>query len=127
VLRREEGVLLEQRPAAGLWGGLWSFPEFPTRAAAEGVAAARIGGDERLRPPPVRVWPPIRHSFTHFELDIRPLVCELAGPDAPMEVAGRTWYNSRAPARLGLAAPVATLIEALFARPFGVAVAGKSD
>jgi A/G-specific adenine glycosylase len=127
VFRHEEGVLLEQRPAAGIWGGLWSFPEFPTRAAAEDVAAARIGCGARDRPPLLCPWPPISHSFTHFDLDIRPLVCELAGPDAPMEAAGRTWYNSRAPAQLGLAAPVATLIEALFASPMGVAVTGKSD
>ena len=112
VVRRGAAVLLEQRAPAGVWGGLWGFPEFASRAQAEGFAARLLAGSAReghaLRP-----WTRIRHAFTHFELDIRPFVvdCDTARPAGIMEGDRWTWYNSRAPRELGLAAPVAGLIE----------------
>ena len=109
VFRRGGAVLLERRPASGIWGGLWGFPQFQTRAAAEAAACARGG-----RPAP-RVAPlgRLRHAFTHFELEIEPLVVELGRRRRFVEGAGETWYNSRAPTKLGLAAPVATLVAEL--------------
>ena len=32
---KDQQILLEKRPASGIWGGLWSFPEFPTLSAAQ--------------------------------------------------------------------------------------------
>ena len=111
VVRRGTSVLLEQRAPTGLWGGLWGFPEFATRAQARGFAIrllARTGNDAPALQPRTR----IRHGFTHFELDIRPFVvdCIEAQPATNMEAGRWTWYNSRAPRELGLAAPVAGLI-----------------
>jgi A/G-specific adenine glycosylase len=51
-------VLLERRPAPGIWGGLWCFPEKALLAAS---------GIRRLDP--------IDHGFTHFRLRIQPLLC----------------------------------------------------
>ncbi|MBS0375719.1 MAG: A/G-specific adenine glycosylase [Proteobacteria bacterium] len=109
VLARDGAVRLERRPARGLWGGLWGFPEFATRAAA--LAAAReYGAAPRAR---ARSLPPIRHGFTHFELEIEPVLVTLPRSRAAVEQGDATWYNSRAPRRLGLAAPVAALLVAL--------------
>ena len=112
VVRRGAALLLEKRAPAGIWGGLWGFPEFASLAQAEGFAARLLAGSapERLA---LRPWARIRHAFTHFELDIRPFVvdCGTARPAAIMEGDRWTWYNSRAPRELGLAAPVAGLIE----------------
>jgi A/G-specific adenine glycosylase len=109
VVVSERSVLLERRPPTGLWGGLWGFPEFPTRDAAEAFARDRFGAVS-LRP-----WAPLAHAFSHFDLDIAPLVA--ACPDARtadvMEADRWAWYNTRAPARLGLAAPVAGLLAAV--------------
>ena len=107
VFRRSGAVLLQQRPSQGLWGGLWGFPEYPSKDAAVAAARAR-GQDADLRP-----LPPITHAFTHFELQIEPLLLDLAARARLVRAADETWYNSRDPARLGLAAPVATLIGAL--------------
>ena len=109
VLRHQDTVLLEQRPAKGIWGGLWGFPEFTGRAAL--AAHAAVAG---TRVAQCRALPRFRHGFTHFDLDIRPLLCEL-DPAAPaaVEGAGRTWYNPRQPATVGLATPVAALLRAL--------------
>ena len=115
VVREDGSVLLVQRPARGLWGGLWSLPEFPAAADAAAWAAERLGqaGTEP------EALPSLRHGFTHFDLDIVPLRLRLRGtPDAVAEV-GHVWYNSRAPAKLGLAAPVAMLIRAYAAAAAG--------
>ncbi len=112
VLRRGESLLLAQRPPSGLWGGLWGFPEFESPAAARAAARARGAG------PRGRRLAPITHAFTHFTLRITPLLHELPAAGAAetvMESDGETWYNSRRPAQLGLATPVAALVGTLAA------------
>ncbi len=99
-------VLLEQRPARGLWGGLWSLPEFADEAAAAALCSARLG----IAEPTLEQQPVLRHVFTHFDLDILPLCVRCQPGGALMDGPGYLWYNSRAPQRLGLAAPVAGLI-----------------
>lgn len=111
ILRNERGeVLLEQRPPTGLWGGLWGFPECP--AGVEPAAWC----DEHLRlltGTPER-WPVMRHSFTHFHLDIAPVCLPvLASLPGLMESAERLWYNGDRPATIGLAAPVSALLQRL--------------
>jgi A/G-specific adenine glycosylase len=114
-------VLLEQRPARGLWGGLWSLPEFDSEEAAAGYARDRLRGAPLERP----AWRPrplgvIEHAFTHFDLTIRPLVAECEGPRETIEEAGilrwcrpQDWREGRE--RLGLPAPVRTLLDAVAA------------
>ncbi len=106
---REPGVvLLEQRPARGIWGGLWSFPEFADGDEAGRFAREALG----VATPQLSEWPVLRHSFTHFDLDIVPLQVVVPEPAARVEEGGRVWYNTRDPARIGLAAPVAALLRA---------------
>ncbi len=105
----EGSVLLEQRPARGIWGGLWSCPEFPDVDAATAWAVARFGEQACVLEP----WPPVRHAFTHFDLDIVPLRLRLPGAAPAVAEPGYVWYNHRAPAKLGLAAPIAALIKEL--------------
>lgn len=108
AVRDASSVLLERRPAQGLWGGLWSFPEFVDRAAADRWVRERLQGGSSPR-----AWPRLHHAFTHFDLEIEPLVLQCEGlANGVMEGEGWVWYNSRAPQRLGLAAPVAELIAA---------------
>ncbi|KAB7623429.1 A/G-specific adenine glycosylase [Alkalilimnicola sp. S0819] len=109
LLESEEGVLLQRRPPAGLWGGLWSLPELDAEddwrdwCARQGLA---IGQAED--------WPVLRHTFSHFHLDIQPTRLRVrAHPGGVMEGERALWYNSRAPQSLGLAAPVARLLSRL--------------
>jgi A/G-specific adenine glycosylase len=114
VLRHGESVLLERRSPAGIWGGLWGFPEFATRELADATLRRRFGA--AIGADGVSAGPAITHAFSHFDLTIVPLIGALAGVAAGvMEGPGQTWYNSRAPARLGLAAPVAALLAELAA------------
>jgi A/G-specific adenine glycosylase len=69
VLVHEDDVLLEKRPPSGVWGGLWCLPEAEDGRGALAVAARFASG---LGPP--RSLEKVAHGFTHFALDIHPLL-----------------------------------------------------
>jgi A/G-specific adenine glycosylase len=108
--RRGDGsVLLARRPERGVWGGLWSLPEFDEVAAARAWAARHLA---RARVA-ARPHAALRHAFTHFDLEMRPLPARCAGQLRVMDAAGTLWYNPEAPAAVGLPAPIAKLLESL--------------
>jgi len=101
-------VLLEKRPAQGLWGGLYVLPMFDDATTAAAFLATRLGADAAH----ARGRAALRHSFTHFDLDITPLCVAVAPSGLALEGDRYLWYNSRAPQAVGLAAPVEKLIQA---------------
>jgi A/G-specific adenine glycosylase len=107
VLRRANGeVWLERRPMSGLWGGLWVPPEFPDAAEAR---AAVLQSPAATSADLIEL-PLIEHAFTHFDLTIAPLLAELdLASSGVREVEGQ-WFDPLAPKKLGLPAPVATLL-----------------
>jgi A/G-specific adenine glycosylase len=105
VARHESSVLLVQRPPSGIWGGLWCLPEFESASAAEQFAASQL---ERVAPVSAAL-PDIEHSFTHFDLVITPLVVSCRGAGRVNEGA-ELWYDLSQPARVGLPAPIKTLL-----------------
>lgn len=110
LLQEEESVLLERRPAAGIWGGLWSFPELEDNEDASTWCCRRLGA----KPAELQHWETVRHSFTHFDLDIDPIVVRLLrGSSKVADSADQLWYQLDAPQKVGLAAPVAGLLERL--------------
>ena len=108
VLQRRDdaAVLLEKRPPTGIWGGLWSLPEFADEGSLEQWIATRLGGGapERLSP--------IEHAFTHFRLRIHPRRVHLEAPSSIADGAQRDWHRPDAPLG-GLPAPIKRLVERL--------------
>ncbi len=108
VLQNEQGeILLEKRPPQGIWGGLWCFPQVENTDLVGQWCLDRIAveaGD-------VQALSPFRHTFSHYHLDIQPVKITLASAtDFVMAADQWLWYNRRAPAAVGLAAPVASLL-----------------
>jgi A/G-specific adenine glycosylase len=103
--------LLVQRPPSGIWGGLWCLPEFEHRDAAEAYAANTLTSATLAAAP----LPAIEHSFTHFDLTITPVVVSCEG-DARVRDGNALWYDLAQPARIGLPAPIKTLLGNLTAR-----------
>jgi len=89
-------VLLERRPGAGLWGGLWAFPEARRAATPRG-----------------RKLPALEHGFTHFRLRAQPWLCAVRGP-APRAADG-LWIDMAEAAAAAVPAPVRRLLHALLA------------
>jgi A/G-specific adenine glycosylase len=103
-------VLLTKRPPAGIWGGLWSLPECAVDDDVATWCRKRLGFSvgEAER------WPVLRHTFSHFHLDIHPVLMEVAAPlPSVMDTADSVWYNPRKPQQLGLAAPIQRLLNQL--------------
>ena len=104
-------VLLEQRPPAGIWGGLLSLPELPAGTAVEDCCR-RLGCSVAGQ----RALPPIRHGFTHFRLTVKPLLCEVAVAASVAE-PGLRWLAADELAGAPLPAPIRKLLTALFDQP----------
>jgi A/G-specific adenine glycosylase len=107
-------LLLEKRPPSGIWGGLWGLPELETDADIQHWCRSELG----LQVVWSCAWPVMRHTFSHFHLDIIPVHAEVSGqPGRIMEAAHRLWYKPDGNDERGLAAPVAKLIQRFGSRP----------
>ena len=102
-------VLLEKRPAPGIWGGLWCFPEVNgTRLQQE--CATRFGVDVSE----TQLLGEVRHGFTHFRLRIRPVLAHVKrglGVEAP----GRIWLTPDEARGAAIPVPVRKILTALAA------------
>jgi A/G-specific adenine glycosylase len=109
----ENSVYMERRPASGIWGGLWSFPELPDDGDQPRIEdwCERIAGNASAVPVQ---WDALRHSFSHYDLDINPVLVrigEIRGSVADNDDA--TWYQLDQHPPGGVAAPVRKLIDSL--------------
>jgi A/G-specific adenine glycosylase len=109
LLRDARGrILLEKRGAQGVWSGLWSLPEADDAAVAGSVAGriARVGNADPL--------PAFTHVFSHYRLDVSPILFDHAAPLAAVaDRPDRRWCDRDEIASLGLPAPVRTLLNNL--------------
>jgi len=108
-------VLLERRPSRGIWGGLWAPPEFAEVESAEAWLTARFGATAEH---PTRL-PLVRHTFTHFDLDIEPWVIEVGGQGSRVGEGDTGWHELASVPAVGLPAPVARLLEEIRNGPNG--------
>jgi A/G-specific adenine glycosylase len=103
-------ILVERRPSPGIWGGLWSPPQFPTEDEALAWVRRELGE-------PHGYWSalePIEHAFTHFDLRLNPVRVR-CGPAPQVRDDGRLWYALDAPPKVGLPQPIRRLFERLIA------------
>jgi A/G-specific adenine glycosylase len=109
LVRNPHGeFLLERRPPAGVWGGLWCLPEIEDAAEPAGWCRSVLGQVAAEG----RELGTRRHTFSHFHLDIRPRELLLEHPGCGVLEGDRwLWYNPRKPEQVGLAAPVARLLD----------------
>ena len=96
-------------PAAGLWGGLWSPPQFESEFAALDWVRREIGEPERGS----QHLSPIHHAFTHFDLRLNPLRVRCRPNPAIHDGDDRLWYALKDPPRVGLPQPILKLFERL--------------
>lgn len=107
----KQEVFMQKRPPAGIWGGLWCFPQFDNH---ENVLEwldnnYAVSFDEAIK------LSEIKHTFSHFHLHIHPLIINMETPlkIGVMEHDDSLWYNITTDFNGGLAAPVQTLLNQL--------------
>jgi len=101
-------VLLERRPVSGLWGGLWSPPQFSNEAEALDWCTKEFGDANDSH-----ALAPIDHAFTHFDLRLKPLLVRGRHKTEVLDGDDRLWYQLDAPPRVGLPQPILQLFERL--------------
>lgn len=109
IANDNERVFLERRPEAGIWGGLWSLPELGDRTIDDWCSETLDASSAATES-----WSILRHSFSHYDLDIQPVVVRVERPSRKVaDGDGTTWYRLDEQPPGGIAAPVQKLIEQL--------------
>ena len=111
VLIRDNQILLELRPPSGIWGGLWSLPEAKADADLDALCRQRFGA--RLES--ATRMAPIRHGFTHFTLDIQPVLCRVGKSLSSLAEPAYRWFSPSDLEQAGLPAPVKRVLQTLAA------------
>ncbi len=121
---KENAILLEKRPSKGIWGGLWSLPEMPPQKSPSSLdsnlnlksCAKHCLQNFGLKVTSQKKLPAFRHTFTHFHLDITPVLCNVSkvsgmNPNQNPIQREQLWQSLSRPKNLGLAAPIKRLLE----------------
>ncbi len=110
ILQNKTKILLQKRPAKGIWGGLWSLPELPEKVSVAQIKE-HCSQAFQLQAKSYQHLKPFRHTFTHFHLEIQPVRLEVTlSPAHNMDQKKEIWYSLRRPETLGLPAPVLSLL-----------------
>jgi A/G-specific adenine glycosylase len=109
VLEHQGKVLLEKRPPAGIWGGLWCFPEVNAGEDATAVCRRRFGAEVEM----LEALPDIEHGFTHFSLTISPRRVDVSGLVPQVAELEYRWLPREQARRVGIPAPVARILDLL--------------
>lgn len=100
-------IWLEKRPPTGIWGGLWSAPEFVSVEDALHWCSSR-----QLPIVNHHALDEKRHTFSHYHLDFTALVVQTDNPsNFVMEANQGLWYKAEQFSDLGLAAPIRVLLD----------------
>jgi A/G-specific adenine glycosylase len=107
LINSENEILLEKRPPIGIWGGLWSLPEFSDiQTACFWCHGKNIQTDK------LQTLTPKRHTFSHFHLDYSVILIKTKNPiNFVMEVGSSVWYKAQNEDKIGLPAPIKKLIQ----------------
>lgn len=107
----KKAVLLEKRPTKGIWGGLWSFPEQKQNKKMTEYTY----DNTTLLIQSQKNMPTFKHTFTHFHLFIKPIVCQIKiqNPAKNKKSDHYYWQSINTPLKKGVAAPVKRLLEQL--------------
>ena len=107
VLQNARGeYLLVQRPPSGIWGGLWSLPEFDSLALAK-AAAQKMGSSASTR---VQKLPLMEHAFTHYRLTLHPYAMQVHRPKKEGLPKNHRWYSQNQLTDIGLPTPIKKIL-----------------
>ncbi len=107
-------VLLQRRPDSGIWGGLWSLPEFDSGLSPQDGCAylgVSVGKIQSLSA--------FLHTFTHYRLTIEPILAHVRSTkisaDTRIDMSQSEWIQIGQLSTLGMPAPVRKLLDGLLA------------
>ena len=109
ILQHGREVLLEKRPAPGIWGGLWSFPEIADLGGAASALRTRFGAEVM----PEGTLPDVHHGFTHYALTITPALLRVTRLERRAYSPGHVWLTPADAINAAVPAPVRQILRQL--------------
>ena len=111
LVRDQNGrLMLTRRPPAGIWGGLWCLPEFDREQELFEWLQQSFGSDNSAP----KKLEPIKHGFTHYELEIQPISITINADTGPRIAEDElNWCDPDHLSTLGLPAPFRRLLAGL--------------
>jgi A/G-specific adenine glycosylase len=94
IIRHDDHVLVQRRPAPGLLAGMWEFPTFLAQAGETGEAALTAALSRDLGVP-VTIQAPltsVQHTFSHIRMTYDAFTGRIEGP-RPDQADDRRWVN----------------------------------
>lgn len=110
IIQNQQGeLLIQKRPPTGIWGGLWSFPEFTDEAEI-----ATWLKQQNLQTNKQETLKPISHTFSHYRLHLTPIHYQVSQESRGiMEDESWLWYNTSQEFAGGLSSAANKLIKQL--------------
>ena len=109
IVTHGDQVLLQRRPATGVWGGLLCLPEVERLSDVAAWCRRRLGFEEKATR-----WDGFAHEFTHFKLNVEPVAVHCRR--TPLQISERDevfWCKIRDAQDVGVPAPVRKLLAQL--------------
>lgn len=109
ILHRQGNILLEQRVSPGIWGGLWSLPQYDDVSALEAACnnwGQRSHGAQKMAG--------LLHVFTHFKLHIEPWYVQCDAANVAEPGPRQAWIPVEKLGVTALPAPVKKILGGLF-------------
>ncbi|MEY3179438.1 MAG: A/G-specific adenine glycosylase [Bacteroidota bacterium] len=120
IIQTEKGIALYQRPSKGIWGGLWSLPEWPdarkNHKEIQDYCASLQTVRETNKPIYLEALPPVQHQFTHYQLILKPMIFQTKSlkKNILFEDKPIFWCTPNHLHTLGLPAPIKKLLQQQF-------------
>ncbi len=108
ILNSKNQILLQRRPPAGIWGGLWSLPECQPNDDIKDYCKNSLSITVKSK----NKLDLLKHSFSHYHLNIYPQVIQVARVTTLKEDS-LAWFEFEQINQLGLPKPVKSLINQL--------------
>ena len=107
VINNCNEVLVERRPPIGIWSNLWCPPQFDNLSQLHNSIqqrfCSRVSFHTHLSP--------LKHSFSHFNLLIQPVIARLTKSPAQVAETNHMWYSIEKKQQAGLPAPMNRLMK----------------
>jgi len=85
VKNTNDEFLLQQNPPSGIWGGLWC------PAQVDKIEPNHVLGGVNVET--IKILPILKHTFSHYHLEITPVLCRVMGKAQAVAEANQVWYK----------------------------------
>ena len=107
AIDHEGRFALQQKNQKGVWEGLWTFLEFEENGLREDYYKGLMKESNLIYEEKIK----IKHSFSHYNLDIDSLILKFESESSKKLVNNQTWFNVSDLKSIGTPAPVSKIIE----------------